>query len=192
MKVLIALLIIGGVLIVLCCGGAIIGGYWFQGKIEKAVSTDPAVVQRVADGIAQIDLPPGFRPVMSLDIFQMTWAVLRSDSGHSSVVLAKFGALYQQQSEEELRRLLLQQLQAHQIVIDPAPGTQTSRQQQVQVRGQPVTFTITTGKDPVDGGQRIKAAGTITNGQERTLLVISVDADDFSEEQVVKMLESIK
>ena len=190
-KVLIIVLVVGGILGVLCCGGVLILGYFFS----KAASNDPAVVRQVAARIVSIDLPPDFQPEGSLDVsvpFSMAFAVFADKASGSTVIMAEFGEMFQQnqaQMQAQLEQQMRQQGLAQQ---KKAAGSVSSHQKQIPIRGQPVTFTFVEAKEEGTGKKRLDVTGVIPGEKKSVMLMISVDAGKYDEAQVTKMLESIR
>jgi len=193
-KVLLILLVVGGVLVVLCCGGLIISGYYLKSYVEKAASKDPAVVRQVAARIVPIDLPPDFQPEGSLDMsvpFSMAFAVYADKATGSTVIMAEFGEMFQQ-NQAQMQAQLEQQMRQQGMARQKVPGSVSSRQKQIQVRGQPVTFTFAEAKEEGTGKTRLDVTGVLPGKQKTVMLMISVDAGKYDEARVTKMLESIR
>jgi hypothetical protein len=194
MKVFLALLIVGGVCALLCCGGIVFFGYWF-GQNTK-VGTDPAAMQQIADEIADMDVPAGFRPVFGSKIPMpaMAIAVFRDDGARSVISLVRMDAFMNQKPQQadltmQAENFAMQQ--GHAGSLDPLPGSAESQQKELKVRGQNTVFTFTKGKDPREG-ERLKVSGAFAGGNGLTAIVVSTDPAKHSEAEIVKMIESIK
>ncbi len=192
-KVLLIVLVVGGVLVVLCCGGLFISGYFFTKYVEKAASKDPAVVRQVASRIVLIDLPADFQPDFSLDmsVLSMAFAVFADRATGSTVTMAEFGEMYQQ-NQAQMQAQLEQQMRQQGMARQKAAGSVSSHQKQVNVRGEPVTFTFVESKEEGTGKKRLDVTGMIPGKKKSVMLMISVDAEKYDEARVTKMLESIR
>jgi hypothetical protein len=192
MKVFLALLIVGGVCAFLCCGGAVWFSYWVKGQVK--IETDPVAVQKMADDIAKMDVPPGYRPAFAFQFSaQMQWAVFSEEASRGTIILAHMGSLMNQQPQEQMVGQVEESLrqQGNGPMVDPVPGTAESKQKELKVRGQNTFFTFTKGKDP-KGGERLKVTGVFPDKGGRTVVVVSADTAKTSEAEIVKMIESIK
>ncbi len=67
-----------------------------------------------------------------------------------------------------------------------------SQEKTMEIRGETATFTISKGVGQQSGGSRITVVGTFQGKEGPTVLILNVDAEEFSEEEVIEMLESIK
>jgi len=193
-KVLIWIGIVSAVLVVLCCGGLFVGGWYIARYVEKAASKDPAVVRQVAAQIVQMDLPPGFQPQGSLDMsfpLSIVFAVFADQSSGSTVIMAQFGEMYQQ-NQAQMQAQLEQQMRLQGMGHQTKAGTVKSRQEEILVRGQPVVFTFAEGKEQGTGRKRLDVMGVFPSQGKMVMLMISVDPAKYDEAQVKKMIESIR
>jgi hypothetical protein len=71
-------------------------------------------------------------------------------------------------------------------------NVEESQQKTIEINGQEATFTISKGTGQQSGNARIMATGTFQGKAGLTTVVVNVDAEKYPEEEVVKMLESIK
>lgn len=194
-KVLMILGITGGGLIVLCCGGIVaiflFGKYYFG----KAISTDPAVVRQVADKIVSIDVPDVLQPKMSMDMKNpvsgqpmMTLAMYADQSQKSMLILGSFGEAFAAQGEQQMQAQLRAQGGPQQENVEI-----TERfDRQIDVRGKPVSFFFAKGKDTATGEPRIQVTGTFQGPHGTVMLMLHADEKTLDEDQIVKMIKSIK
>jgi hypothetical protein len=193
-KVLLILGIIFLVGALACCG--CLG--WLGYSVSKGVSDDPAVVRSVTDEMLGVEVLDGLDPALSMDVnipvmgHMMTFVVWQDMASQSMLVLAQMGEMVVQgQSEEQMQQQLEDQLNQQGQGADFNVQAPDIRQQVIEVRGQPVTFTIATGEDDNTGASRIQVTGMIPGDDGPILLMFTGDADVYPEEDVVGMIESI-
>ncbi len=153
-----------------------------------------AAVRQVAARIVAIDLPADFQPEGSLDMsvpFSMAFAVFADKATGSTVIMAEFGEMFQQ-NQAQMQAQLEQQMRQQGMARQKAAGSVTSHQKQVQIRGQPVTFTFVEAKEEGTGRKRLDVTGMLPGEKKSVMLMISVDAGKYDEARVTKMLESIR
>jgi len=198
-KVLLVLGIIFLVFIVLCCGGLVLSGVLMGSYFANAVSEDPAVIRQVTKQLAEIDVPEGLKPTASLDMKvpfsgerMMTWVVYADKSSDSTVVLGAMGKMFQQPGQEEQMQLQMEQsLRQQGLQGKQQLAESESSQKEIMVRGKPASFTITKGQGE-NSKPRIQVVGSFQGSDGRVLLIVSVDAEKYSEDTITKMIESIR
>jgi hypothetical protein len=193
-KVLIILGVVGGLLILLCCGGIVGFGIYVAG----GASQDPDVVKEKTAEIAQIDVPEGLEPQMSFDMKfpfygrWMLWVVYVDEDSKSVLALFTLPQASASANPEEMRRAMDQSLQQQGMGKREGIRIQESSKKEVTIRGQTVTFTIAKGVGEESNAPRIQATGVFQGEAGTVMLMLNADAEKYSEEQVVAMLESIK
>lgn len=194
-KVFLILGIIFLVLILLCCGGLM----WFGSRVAKGFSDDPEVVRSVTDEMLGIDIPDGLTPGGSMEMDvpfvgnMMTFVIWNDTASQSMLVLAQMGPMFaeqqnQQQMQQQLEQSLSQQGQGAEFNVENYQASQ----REVQIRGEPVTFTIATGDDRDTGAPRIQVTGMIPDDDGPIMVMFTGDADVYPEDAIVEMLESIE
>lgn len=198
-KVLLILGISFLVLLLLCCGGGILIGYFGQRYVAKAVSEDPQVVRQVTGEIAQIDVPEQLQPLSSMDMKvpfserrMMTIVVYGDKETKSTLVLGSFGEGMAPQNREQfqvqMRQMRRQQDLNHEEIIGP----REIQEKQITVRGQPQVFTFAKGKDAQSGKPRIEVTGSFPGKTGTAFFDFSGDAEQYDEQRVTKIIESIR
>jgi hypothetical protein len=195
-KLLIVLGIVLGILVLLCCGGLIGTAYYFSTKV---ISSDPAVVAAKTGEITQIEIPAGLKPQMSFDMKvpfsgqrMMLWTVYLDEATDSTLVLFAFGEGTAPPNADQMQRQMDQSLRQQGMGQQEKITIKETDKKQVEIRGQPVTFTISKGVGEKSGSPRIQVTGVFQGKTGPAMLMFNADAEKYSEEEIGKMLESIK
>ncbi len=194
-KVLIGLLVAGGLFIVVCCG---VGIYFFS----RASVTTPEGVRELTNEIIQIDVPDQFPPQFGvrLNFFGMGGmkAVIYADdpndpSGSQLVILELSvpDSGDDQLTKEELGRQLEQQGQAEQFQPKDLQDA-TIETRMLKVQGKEVEFEFIKGKSPDTGTVMHQVTGSFPNDNGIVVLAVQVPEDEYDEEVILKMIESIR
>jgi len=185
-------------LILLCCGAGILMPFMVQSYASKSVSEDPAVVLAVTDEITQIDVPEQLRPKASFDFKipivgkrLMSGAVYADQQNTSVLILAALGEVFQQQDQAEIRQAIDQALQQQGIQREDMQIEESSLKE-LTIRGQSAVFSVGKGTSTESGKPRIQVIGTFEGETGPVMLILDADAEKFSEEEVIEMLESIE
>jgi len=195
--VLIALGIAGILAGLVCCGGFGLMGYYFK----NAVSDDPTVIAELAKGIAELDIPETLEPVVSVNFTKpfsdeqlMAGVVYADESANSIFVLGSVGRLLEgsgqspEQFMEQIEDALDDQDVQQELNVDEWERTE----REIVVRGQPTTFQFATGEDVEQQRQYIQVTGTFEGENGQAMIMFIGDAEKYSEETVVEMLESVR
>jgi len=193
--VLIALAILGALLVLLCCGGIAGMGYYFK----DAVSDDPAVIARVTNKIAQIDVPGELKPQASFNMkvpFSgkqlMTWVVYVDEATKSTLVLGSFGEAMAGMDQEDVQEGIRQSMAEQGVAQEESVREWETQEKEITVRGEPVTFYFATGEDDDSGKTRIHVTGTFQGNQGPVMFSFSGDAEKYTEARIVEAIESIR
>lgn len=201
-KVLLILLAIFGSLALLCCGGGVGGFFFLQKYIAQSVSKDPQVVESVTRQIAEIRIPKGLEPQGSLDMkFPFTGKRIMAGvsytdkSQKSTLLLGVFSFQANAANRDEMQRQMEQSFrqQGFNPHHQDAGRWQSQRyEKEVEIRGQKVVFQFTKRTNPDSKETRLDVVGTFSGDQGPVMLALSADTSEVSEEEAVRMLESIK
>jgi len=189
-KVLIVLLVLFGGGMLLCCGAFALMGYMFMPK----VSTTPADVIAVRDEMVTIDLPDDLEPKQSLRMdnlmFAMKTAMFESRDGKSQLMIAsmhvKIGGP-EANNELQVRNALEDQGESQRPLANSETKTQS-----VKIKGADHDFVFTKGEDAQTGRKMRQVSGTFPGREGTAFLMYQTEEDNYDEERVVKMLESIR
>ncbi|MBX7164967.1 MAG: hypothetical protein K1X74_01340 [Pirellulales bacterium] len=187
--------------LVLCCGGLGGVGYFAYVTFANAFSTDPVVVQQVADEVGGIQMPEGFQPLFSINL-DMKWMQLSTRGAifenKTSEGFLAFGEIKPppgaQVDAEAIRKDLKQQMeqQGHkspdEIQFVGEPETR-----ELMVRGEPTTFTFRKGKKADSDKEFTETLGTFTGHDGATgILWIVAPTEALSVDQAAAVAESIQ
>ena len=193
-KVLISLVVGFGGLMLLCCGGVVWIGYHFA----DSVSEDPAEIAAVTDEMAEIDMPEGFDPKMSFDMKVpisgeriMAWIVYIDEESQSMLMLCGMGAAAGTQNPEQMQQQFKQSMQQQGMQQQQDMVSAQSETRQLTVRGEPASFTFTTGVTESES-PRIQVNGVFQGKTGPVILMMDADAEKYPEEQIVQMIEGIE
>lgn len=195
-KVLLGLGIGCGVLLVLCCGGFGVTFFYFGRSLQRAASEDPATIRRVTESIVTIEVPEALEPKFSFDwtvpIFNRTVsaAAYADSDDHSSLVLFQLDLdlgnpeAMKLQFQESLRES--GQGEWEEVDLDDSETFET------EINGNLAEFTVGSGKREGSGREVWQATGAFDGNGGRAMLFMQLGADDFSKEQMMDVLKSMK
>lgn len=199
-KVLLILGIIFVILVVLCCGGLIAAYFWANSYFGEAMSEDPQVVRQLTDEIVSIDVPEQLQPAFSMDMQipftgqeMMKWVAYADESNSSVLVMASFGEAFAGQNKQQMHTQIRQALRGQGLGQPENVNITERTEREIEVRGQPVTFSFGEGQQENTDRQWIEVTGTLEGPEGRTvMLIVSADKATLSEEQIVDMIKSIE
>jgi len=93
--------------------------------------------------------------------------------------------------EEQMQLQMEQSLRQQGLQGKQQLAESESSQKEIMVRGKPASFTITKGQGE-NSKPRIQVVGSFQGSDGRVLLIVSVDAEKYSEDTITKMIESIR
>jgi hypothetical protein len=195
-KVLIGLGVGCGVLVLLCCG---VGGaltFYFSRSFQHAMSKDPATVRQVAESIVEIDVPESLEPKVSLDWTvpilnkRGAMAAFVDRDEHSSLVLFQLdeslgnAEVMKTQFNESIRES--GQKEMKEVAIEDSETFNS------QINGSEAEFTVGKGKNQQSGREVWQATGAFDGKDGPAMLFMQLDAADFTKDQVMDVLKSMK
>jgi len=200
-KLLIGLGIGCGVVVLLCCGGTTIFWWKAQAWLAESMSNDPVEVRKSTSEIADLTVPDGFEPAQKMsfpipftDETMMTTVVYESDRD-GSLVLTQFGQVFAQQNNaEQMKQQMRQSLKEKGLEDDSMAPLDAEDVENVdlQIRGQPASFTIQRGKDKQSGDEIWIVSGSFQGKGGPAMLILQAKTADMSREQIDALLNSIK
>jgi hypothetical protein len=193
-KVLIGLGIGCGVLVLLCCGGFIFTGFYFTRSIQQAMSEDPATIRRVAESIVAIEVPEELTPEISIDYTMpivdrkvMSLAVFTSEHKRSALVLfqlaADFGD-FNEQFRQSMRESGRDQWK--EVRLEEPERFET------QINGEPAEFNVGKGKREKSSEEVWQAMGSFEGKGGAAMLFLQLDAEEFTKDDAMAILKSMK
>ena len=189
-KVFMLLAICSGIAFLLCCGGGV--GIFFY--FRQGVSEDPAEVRAVAKEITDIEVPAGYDPAFSMNVFGISMAAFgdkESDSGRLLMLMAfpnKFAGdetQMQQQMQQNLEQQRGKQSLEH----------ISSETRKFQIRGKETMVRIAKVKN--NDGQEFRQATCmfVAQGERPATLMVMMPEEEWTnggEAKLEAMFKSMK
>lgn len=179
--------IIVGVVSVLCIIACAVT-FLVLGKMGSDMfNFNPTDVQAVSDEIAQYDMPPGYKPVMSMSFPSMyDMVALANDSG-TMIMLMQFTGnmgLSEEQMQEQMRQSFEQQSGQGGVQM------QVVETREDTIRGQKVTITVSEGTNQ---GVTMRQWMTVFAGNGGpTVLMIQGSASNWDDDLITNFIHSIR
>jgi hypothetical protein len=188
MKVLITLLIFFGGGMLLCCGGVT---YFTYIMFPKTVD-DPEGVKAIGNRIVDIDVPEGLEPQSALEIdnflFAMRAGTYSSKDGKKRLFLwgtsFKVGAP-QAGQEAEFREAVEKESRQRPVKVTDVVT------KKIKVKGAEQEFTFSKAEG-TDGQKFRQVSGSFPGKTGLAALSYQAEEDAYNEDEVIKMIESIK
>jgi len=188
MKILLGLVITGGLAIALCCGGS----YWFLRKSMK-MTENPAEVTQLAETIAKFEVPEGYKPragmSMNIGVQMKMVAFDRQPDPKSGHLLFMQMTVPGQANEAQLKQSFDQQLKQQgqqQDLTEEKRETKT-----FQIDGQPREFEFITGVDKNTNKKMHMVTGTFPGRDGIVMFVFAEDDAVWDEARATRLIESI-
>lgn len=174
-----------------CCGGAV----FLMSRVKVQQSEDPATVLEHTKRIADIEIPASFKPAstLSVDIWivQVTMVAFAPAEGEGSLLLLQSNVSGDKESIDDFVRQINRgenDSEERNLELDPTSIVD----KEFTIRGSPATFQFAKGTD----GENMKTFRQVTGafpGKEGTaILFLQIDEEHYNEEEIIKMIESIK
>jgi hypothetical protein len=193
-KVLILLGILAAVLVLLCCG---VGGF-FVYKMRNMASDDPATIAAKTDEMTEIEIPEGLDPVMSLDVSipfvgdVMLITVYTNAQQDSSLILFAPGEQMRGEDQEQMQQQMQDSLRQQGMGAQEEIAEGETHTKEFTIRGETAKFVVTKGEGAQTGSERIIVMGTFQGKEGPVMLLLNADAEQYTEEEITTMLESIE
>ncbi len=198
-KVLLILGIVFGGLVLLCCGGVMISGVLMQRYFARSLSEDPQTVRATTAELAQLEIPDALAPQAAMDLKvpfsgrqMMTMAIWSHQESNSVLMLMGMGKIFGPDAERQMKNSMRQSLREQGFQEPGQWQVETTRDHEVEIRGETVQFTIGRGRNPETGAPRVQVSGVFQGESGPVMLMADVDARVVSEDELIEMLESIE
>ena len=195
-KLLLGLGIGCGVLVLLCCGGFVGMSYYFGKSLQNAVTKDPAKIREITDKIVTIAIPESLPPVLAMEFVVplvnmpfITWVQYGEEHGENMLGLAQFN---EQLDERQMRSQWQQSMQQNGQRGYDEIDVEMSETVEQEVNGQPASFNVAQGHDRNSKAEVWQVSGTFHGKGGPALLHIKVSAEEFTKDQVLDILKSMK
>ena len=177
-------------MLVLCCIGGVVAFLVAKQAISQSLTIDPVQAAKIGHEIVDYTLPPGYREKSAMNtssIKNVTIGPLSPSPDVMILVLAQFSpvpGLSQEENEQRMRKLSAQSQRDN-------TSAQIVGTQQVTIRGQSVTLTVTEGKGI--GGRTFRYVTGIFPGNGGTVMLTATgDKDSWNQTILDNFLASIK
>ena len=186
-KILIVLLSLGGIVVLLCCGAA----FWLWSKVDFEVVEQPDAAAETAADIARIEVPEQFKPKRAMRMkvagIGMEMAEFELQGGAGSLVLGEMQGFPpgNVQPEVEMRQTLNRQGEQKELTVN------RSESREFEVRGEKTRFTFAEAVDEA-GKEFRRVSGSFRTEDGVGVLILEVPVENYDEESIVQMIESIE
>ena len=183
--------------LVLACGGLAYFSWTFVKQMS--FNEDPVVVEQETAKIVQVDVPAGLEPKFSMNMpvpFQKQTVAMAIYTNQADKALLTLMQVSGEAADEAQLKQMQTQMESQingknsgdrEVIVDPA----SAKPHPVEIHGEAANFIISTGKDKE--GQEVRIAeGSFKGAGGVALLYFLGDANAFSEEAVIEMLDSMK
>ncbi|QDV51446.1 hypothetical protein [Gimesia fumaroli] len=187
-KVLLILLGVGGVVLLLCCGGLF---YAFRSTEFKMTEKKEDIID-IQNEITEITIPDSFKPQagMSMKIvgMEMRMAIYEEAAKQGALILMSIGTPDDGMVdlEKEFQKNMRQNNQnQRELKINK------EEEREFMIKGKKVTFNFAEGTDK-NGKEFHQISGVFAGKKGPAFLFVQIASDTYNEEEIVKMIESIK
>ena len=189
-KILLVLGVIGGVMGLICCG---IGGfvYW---KFKDAMSTDPVVVQAKTQEILKLQIPAGFKPMMSMSFMGVKMVMYQGDPPNESMLmLMEMPAGMGNADPEQQRDAMLNQMRQQSGGMGGGNANLQIDERETRnytINGKKVPFIFAKGKG--QGGKAMRqVTASVPTASSAAILMLMVPEEKYDESAVDAMISSM-
>lgn len=181
-KVLLILGGVGGLCLLVCCGVAGFIGW----KAKNSMSDDPVVITKLSQSIVEMDIPADFTPKQSMDMFGVMKMAIYTAPKHGMLMLIGFGKMFADpQQQEQMKQQMKQQ---HGPKDQKVLSTETK---EVEIGGKKVPFEFAKTEDTGSHEKFEQVNGFFPGKEGPVVLMLLIPEDEYDEEEVLKMLQSI-
>ena len=182
-----------GVTLLLCCG--VVGGIgYITAQVAKGASQDPVVVREVAASIAEIEVPPELAPLMSLKLpvptMNMKFALFGNDD--NMVMLGDMQGEAFANSTPEALATQMETSMGRQSGNRESINDESTEKRVITIPGKPAEFVFSEGTGVNTQKKLAEVVGAFPSENGYVIVVIHVDAEKYSKDQLVQIVESIK
>jgi hypothetical protein len=194
-KVLLAFGIGCGVLMLLCCGVLGVGGFALYRFARSTVSEDPARIREITAEIVTIEIPAKLTPKLAVDVpmpftgVRMMRGVVYTGAADKSVLMLgdvndQFEGDVQTQLEEAMEGRDRRDRDGFDV-LESEPFDTT-------IHGEPARFTVARVKRRRSKEEAWRVEGSFRGGGGPAIILLDAASKDFSKDEVMQMLQSMK
>jgi hypothetical protein len=188
---LVWVLAIGAGVLVICCGGLGVMAWKAKSFVANLASSDPVEIRRQTAEMLEITIPDTFKPMQAMNMVAVRMVMYQTGAAPGSpgmlmlMEMAIPGAGNAQQQEQQLRQSMRQQ-QSNQNF-----QASKSETREIEIRGEKVPFEFSEGTN--SQGKAMHMVGGVVRGKRGpVMLQLIIPAEEYDEEAVLQMLQSIK
>ncbi len=187
-KVLLVLSGAGLLCMLLCCGGL----FYVAKQADFKMTEKPAEIIDIQNDITNITIPATFKPQagMSVNVVgtRIRMAIYEEENKQGALILMSLGMLDDGMvdMEQEFRKSLKQQNQNQREL-----NITKEEQREFTIKEQKVKFNFAEGTDK-NGKKFNQITGVFSGNNGAAFLFLQVASENYNEEEIVKMIESIK
>jgi hypothetical protein len=198
-KVLLGLGIGCGVLVLLCCGALGVGSFALYRFAQKSVIEDPARIEEIQDEIVSIQIPEAFQPKLAIDArMPFTGEMLMRgvvytvpDEEKGVMLLGEVNGKYAG-STDDLERQLKESMSGQQHRDRDDFEVLESEKLETKIHDEDAEFQIAKGKKRKSKKEFWEATGRFRGDGGPALLFLRAATADFTKEQVLEVIKSMK
>jgi hypothetical protein len=192
-KVLLGLGVGCGVMMILCCGVLGLGG-WAMVRIAKDSTVhDPKQVEDILDEIVTIEVPESLEPTIGLDVTlpvlgPFLKGVLYQNAGKKNIlIVGRFNPSFADRNSFEIQlRNSVQERDSEDIEVSESEPFDT------KIHGEPAQFTIARGMGRKSHEECWEVIGQFQAAGGPAILIFKARTGDFTKDEVLDMLKSMK
>jgi hypothetical protein len=196
-KVLLGFGIGCGVFLLLCCGSLVILIVWAVNYFGNAVTEDPAAVRRLAADIIKIEIPEELEPRGGMDLRipfvgdrLMSLVVFGSNTSDDHLFMAEFGGFMADAGdlEGQMRDSIDDNWQEHHEDVEVLE----SETHELKIHDQDASFHVAKAKGRESDKEYWEVMGEFRGESGPAVMVLRLGAEEFTKEQVIEILDSMK
>jgi hypothetical protein len=165
---------------------------WYGRAIANSFSTEPAKVQAAADTILQFNLPADFAPQMTMQLPFPPMKLATFANGDNMIMLGDMqGAMYKDVKPEELARSMQEGAKSqggHREEIT----VENPEEREFTIRGKPTKFVFSEGTGKTSAKKYWEVLGAVPAENGFLIFLMHVEADKYTKDHLVEIVESIK
>lgn len=160
----------GAVVLCLCSVACVLAYVIGRRAVSQSVAMQPEQAARLGHEIVDYTLPPAYREVWAMKVFDTRWVVIGSDEQNAlTIMLMQFprdSAASQEDMQRQMERLLEQRGQRD------TSGLQVVKQQPVTIKGRPVLLTVS--ESQPETGPALRQVSGVFPGKDGLVMLMAM------------------
>ena len=170
----------------LCCGGGI---YFFYGGISE----DPTVVAKSTQEIVDWEVPQDISPLVAINWKPFVLIVsYEIQPSRGILIMAEAGSAFASADKQQLETQIRSSMQGQEQRGAKNLQIEEQQTQKVTIRGQESDFVFAKAKDPESGKEMWQVTGAFQGKGGVAFILLQVNRDDYTEEELKELIGSIK